>query len=66
LIGYQRAAYGLGYIEDMRDPIAAIRPELEGEPGFGDAELLERQFEKMRRFVTADGDGRHGRLDEET
>lgn len=66
LIGYQRGAYGLGYVEDMRDPIAAIRPELEGEPGFGDAELLERQFEKMRRFVTGDVNGRRGRLDEET
>ena len=51
LIGYQRGAYGLGYLDDMRDPIAAIRPELEGAPGFGDEALLKRQFEKMRRFL---------------
>jgi hypothetical protein len=56
LIGYQRGAYGLGYIDDMRDPIAAIRPELEGEPGFGDETLLTRQFEKMREFQASSGD----------
>ena len=36
LIDYQRGAYGRGYIDDMRDPIAAIRPDLAGLPGFGD------------------------------
>jgi len=51
LIGYQRGAYGLGYIDDMRDPIGAIRPDLEGESGFGDEGLLARQFEKMRAFL---------------
>ena len=57
LIGYQRGAYGLGYIDDMRDPIAAIRPELEGESGFGDEALLQQQFEKMRRFLAGSGAG---------
>lgn len=57
LIGYQRGAYGLGYIDDMRDPIAAIRPELEAESGFGDEALLERQFEKMRRYLAGSGAG---------
>ncbi len=57
LIGYQRGAYGLGYIDDMRDPIAAIRPELEGESGFGDEALLKQQFEKMRRFLAGNGTG---------
>ena len=57
LIGYQRGAYGLGYIDDMRDPIAAIRPELEAESGFGDEALLEQQFEKMRRFLAGSGAG---------
>lgn len=53
LLGYQRGAYGLGYLDDMRDPIEAIRPELAGAPGFGDEEVLQRQFEKMRRFLAA-------------
>jgi hypothetical protein len=57
LIGYQRGAYGLGYLDDMRDPIAVIRPELEGEPGFGDEDLLAQQFEKMRRFLAGRGTG---------
>lgn len=55
LIGYQRGAYGLGYVDDMRDPIAVVRPELEGAPGFGDEALLQRQFEKMRAFVAEGG-----------
>jgi hypothetical protein len=57
LIGYQRGAYGLGYVDDMRDPIAVIRPELAGEPGFGDEALLAEQFEKMRRFLGGGGAG---------
>ena len=57
LMGYQRGAYGLGYVDDMRDPIAAIRPDLEGESGFGDEGLLKQQFEKMRRFLAGSGAG---------
>jgi ectoine hydroxylase-related dioxygenase (phytanoyl-CoA dioxygenase family) len=62
LIGYQRGAYGLGYVDDMRDPIAVVRPDLEGEPGFGDEALLQRQFEKMRSFLERKGSrgGREG------
>jgi len=55
LLGYQRGAFGLGYVEDMRDPMAAVRPDLEGAPGFGDEGLLARQFEKMRRFLAGGG-----------
>lgn len=50
LLGYQRGAYGLGYVDDMRDPIAVVRPDLEGAPGFGDEALLQQQFAKMRQF----------------
>lgn len=57
LMGYQRGAYGLGYVDDMRDPIAVVRPDLEGAPGFGDEALLQEQFEKMRRFVAGSGAG---------
>jgi ectoine hydroxylase-related dioxygenase (phytanoyl-CoA dioxygenase family) len=28
LIGYRRGAYALGYVDDLRDPIEVIRPEL--------------------------------------
>jgi ectoine hydroxylase-related dioxygenase (phytanoyl-CoA dioxygenase family) len=35
LMGYARGAYALGYIDDLRDPIEAVRPEL-GSHGFGD------------------------------
>jgi hypothetical protein len=34
LMGYDRGAYALGYIDDLRDPIEAIRPGT-GLPGFG-------------------------------
>jgi Phytanoyl-CoA dioxygenase (PhyH) len=34
LIGYDRGAYALGYIDDLRDPIEAVRPGL-GTTGFG-------------------------------
>jgi len=35
LMGYARGAYALGYIDDLRDPIEAVRPDL-GSVGFGD------------------------------
>lgn len=38
LMGYALGAYALGYIDDVRDPIAAVRPEL-ARPGFGDMDL---------------------------
>jgi len=28
LIGYQRGAYSLGYVDDLRDPIEVVRPDL--------------------------------------
>jgi ectoine hydroxylase-related dioxygenase (phytanoyl-CoA dioxygenase family) len=34
LMGYDRGAYALGYIDDLRDPIEAIRPGI-GSSGFG-------------------------------
>ena len=34
LMGYDRGAYALGYIDDLRDPIEAVRPGL-GSTGFG-------------------------------
>jgi ectoine hydroxylase-related dioxygenase (phytanoyl-CoA dioxygenase family) len=37
LMGYARGAYALGYIDDSRDPIAVVRPDL-ARSGFGDIE----------------------------
>ena len=38
LMGYARGAYALGYIDDLRDPIEALRPASSSE-GFGDVPL---------------------------
>jgi ectoine hydroxylase-related dioxygenase (phytanoyl-CoA dioxygenase family) len=35
LMGYARGAYALGYVDDLRDPISVVRPEL-ASVGFGD------------------------------
>src|SRR5579871_4333219 len=35
LIGYRRGAYALGYVDDLRDPIEVVRPDLK-KPGLGD------------------------------
>ncbi|MBN9592049.1 MAG: phytanoyl-CoA dioxygenase family protein, partial [Alphaproteobacteria bacterium] len=35
LMGYARGAYALGYIDDLRDPIEVLRPDLKRE-GLGD------------------------------
>ncbi len=37
LMGYDRGAYALGYIDDLRDPIEAVRPGT-GNVGFGNAD----------------------------
>jgi len=37
LIGYRRGAYALGYVDDLRDPIEVVRPELK-KTGMGDLE----------------------------
>ncbi|MGH0033949.1 MAG: phytanoyl-CoA dioxygenase family protein [Myxococcota bacterium] len=43
LMGYARGAYALGYIDDLRDPIAALRPEAARE-GFGELARAQRQL----------------------
>ena len=35
LMGYSRGAYALGYVDDLRDPIEVVRPDL-GSTGLGD------------------------------
>jgi hypothetical protein len=44
LMGYARGAYALGYIDDRRDPIEALRPAT-GSDGLGDLSAAEAQLE---------------------
>ena len=45
LMGYRRGAYALGYVDDLRDPIEVVRPELRRE-GFGELEKAQEQLRK--------------------
>ena len=51
LIGYARGAYALGYVDDLRDPIEVVRPDL-GTSGLGDlaasTKALRRQANRSR------------------
>jgi len=47
LLGYARGAYALGYIDDLRDPIEALRPDLARE-GFGELERAQAQLREGR------------------
>jgi len=49
VMGYARGAYALGYVDDVRDPIEAVRPDLRG-TGFGD---LSAAAQKAREPATA-------------
>jgi hypothetical protein len=49
LMGYAQGAYALGYIDDTRDPIEAVRPELSRtRAGFGSVGDLEKAQQKLR------------------
>jgi ectoine hydroxylase-related dioxygenase (phytanoyl-CoA dioxygenase family) len=49
LMGYARGAYALGYIDDLRDPIEAVRPELSRtRDGFGELGDLEKAQAVLR------------------
>lgn len=43
LMGYQRGAYALGYVDDLRDPIEILRPELKNDQ-LGDVEALKKRL----------------------
>jgi len=42
LIGYRRGAYALGYVDDLRDPIEVVRPDLK-KTGLGDLEEAQQR-----------------------
>ncbi|MEW6268539.1 MAG: phytanoyl-CoA dioxygenase family protein [Thermodesulfobacteriota bacterium] len=51
LLGYARGAYALGYVDDLRDPLEVVRPDVEKD-GFGD---LAAAVAKARAEATASG-----------
>lgn len=46
LIGYQRGAYALGYVDDLRDPIEVVRPDLK-KLGLGDLPATEARAQNQ-------------------
>jgi ectoine hydroxylase-related dioxygenase (phytanoyl-CoA dioxygenase family) len=46
LIGYQRGAYALGYVDDLRDPIEVVRPDLK-RTGLGDMDEVNKRLKKQ-------------------
>jgi ectoine hydroxylase-related dioxygenase (phytanoyl-CoA dioxygenase family) len=52
LMGYARGAYALGYVDDLRDPIEVVRPDLR-RAGLGDEETNRRMREQASQFLKA-------------
>jgi ectoine hydroxylase-related dioxygenase (phytanoyl-CoA dioxygenase family) len=48
LMGYARGAYALGYVDDLRDPMDVVRPDLASN-GLGD---LEQAANRAREQLT--------------
>ncbi|NNL65462.1 MAG: phytanoyl-CoA dioxygenase family protein [Myxococcales bacterium] len=48
LLGYARGAYALGYVDDLRDPLKALKGEA-SDAGFGDLEAVRRDQLGSRR-----------------
>jgi ectoine hydroxylase-related dioxygenase (phytanoyl-CoA dioxygenase family) len=50
VMGYDRGAYALGYIDDLRDPIEAVRPDLAADSaiGFG---VVDHAVERAERLT---------------
>lgn len=46
LMGYARGAYALGYVDDLRDPIEVLRPEI-GKSGLGNYEGVQEKLKKQ-------------------
>ncbi len=46
LIGYQRGAYALGYVDDLRDPIEVVRPDLK-KLGLGDLQASQARAQNQ-------------------
>ena len=44
LMGYQRGAYALGYVDDLRDPLDVLRGRTEGPTGLGDLDAAQQKI----------------------
>jgi ectoine hydroxylase-related dioxygenase (phytanoyl-CoA dioxygenase family) len=44
LMGYQRGAYALGYVDDLRDPLDVLRGRSEGLTGLGDLDAAQQKI----------------------
>ena len=53
-MGYARGAYALGYVDDLRDPIAVVRPDL-ARRGFQAEASADRLSGRGRRVQTPRG-----------
>jgi ectoine hydroxylase-related dioxygenase (phytanoyl-CoA dioxygenase family) len=49
VMGYQRGAYALGYVDDLRDPLEVLKGEGHSTEGLGDLESTIQRLESMRR-----------------
>jgi hypothetical protein len=49
VMGYQRGAYALGYVDDLRDPLEVLKGEGHTTEGLGDLESTMQRLESMRR-----------------
>jgi len=49
VMGYQRGAYALGYVDDLRDPLEVLKGEGHRTDGLGDYESTIARLESMRR-----------------
>jgi len=47
LIGYRRGAYALGYVDDLRDPIEVVRPDLANRNGLGELDEVQKKFREQ-------------------
>ena len=50
-MGYARGAYALGYVDDLRDPLEAVRPDLAATSSIGFGEV-EHAVERAERLAT--------------
>jgi ectoine hydroxylase-related dioxygenase (phytanoyl-CoA dioxygenase family) len=49
VMGYQRGAYALGYVDDLRDPLEVLKGEGHSTQGLGDLESTVARLEALRR-----------------
>jgi ectoine hydroxylase-related dioxygenase (phytanoyl-CoA dioxygenase family) len=56
LMGYARGAYALGYVDDLRDPIEIVRPDL-GKSGLGNLEGAQERLLKQARQSRGENGG---------